>query len=64
MRSSKRFFRGSVALFEMIEDKIFLVMSNLYFFQSIKSNTSGLQWCLILQMYSLLALLLPNMENI
>jgi len=42
MRSSKRFFRGSVALFEMIEDKIFLVISNLYFFQSIKSNTSGL----------------------
>jgi len=32
MRSSRRFFRGSVALFEMIEDMIFFVMSNLYFF--------------------------------
>jgi acyl-CoA thioesterase len=34
--SSKNFFRGLIALTETVKDKIFLTMSNLYFFNLLR----------------------------
>jgi len=49
---------GSTSLIEIVEDNIFLSISNLYFFnQSIKRNACGLQ-------YRLLSVLVLDFEDV